>query len=116
MLDFDFICGREKASVAGLVYPFNASHLQKFYWNTKEVLVPIYQELKDAMAKNVDVDVVVNFSSFRSVYETTVDIMKYPQIKTIAIIAEGVPERQTRSLIKMAKEKGIQIIGPATVG
>jgi ATP citrate (pro-S)-lyase len=116
MLDFDFICGRQKGSVAGLVYPFNASHLQKFYWNTQEVLLPIYQQLDEAISKNADVDVVVNFSSFRSVYETTVDIMKHPQIKTIAIIAEGVPERQTRSLIRIAKSKGISIIGPATVG
>lgn len=37
------------------------------------------------------------------------------QIHTIAIIAEGIPEAQTRRLIKMADEKGVTIIGPATV-
>merc|ERR1719498_1506484 len=37
-------------------------------------------------------------------------------IKTIAIIAEGVPECQTRSMIKKAQEKKVGIIGPATVG
>merc|ERR1719498_1509466 len=37
-------------------------------------------------------------------------------IKTIAIIAEGVPECQTRSMIKKAQEKNVGIIGPATVG
>lgn len=37
------------------------------------------------------------------------------QIHTIAIIAEGIPEAQTRKMIKMADEKGITIIGPATV-
>merc|ERR1712137_588833 len=30
--------------------------------------------------------------------------------------AEGVPEQQTRSLCKMAEEKCVGIIGPATVG
>lgn len=37
------------------------------------------------------------------------------QIHTIAIIAEGIPEAQTRKLIKVADEKGVTIIGPATV-
>merc|ERR1711957_109957 len=42
--------------------------------------------------------------------------MKFEQIKTVAIIAEGVPEQQTRDIIKVAEEKQIGIIGPATVG
>jgi hypothetical protein len=39
----------------------------------------------------------------------------YFQIRTIAIIAEGIPENLTRQLIKTADEKGVAIIGPATV-
>ena len=42
--------------------------------------------------------------------------MEFPQIKTIAIIAEGIPENFTRKLIKLAKAKDVTIIGPATVG
>merc|ERR1719421_290819 len=38
------------------------------------------------------------------------------KIKTIAIIAEGVPERQTRLLVKKAQDNKVGIIGPATVG
>jgi len=37
------------------------------------------------------------------------------QIRTIAIIAEGIPEALTRKLIKAADKKGVTIIGPATV-
>jgi ATP citrate (pro-S)-lyase len=116
MLDFDFICGRPFPSLAAMVYPFTANHYMKFYWKTTEVLIPVYQELKSAIAKHPEVDVVVNFSSFRSVYESTQDILKYEQIRTVAIIAEGVPERQTRALIDQAKAKSVTIIGPATVG
>merc|ERR550514_346956 len=42
--------------------------------------------------------------------------MAYKQIKTVAIIAEGVPEQQTRDIIKTAESKDVGIIGPATVG
>ena len=68
------------------------------------------------MAKHTDVDTVVNFASSRSVYSSTMELMNYPQIKSIAIIAEGVPERRAREILHVARKKGITIIGPATVG
>ncbi|KAF5304659.1 hypothetical protein FQR65_LT18841 [Abscondita terminalis] len=91
MLDFDFVCRREEPSVVAIVYPFTGDHKQKFYWGHKEVLVP------GRLTRDVET-------------------MEYPQIRTIAIIAEGIPENMTRKLIKLANEKGVSIIGPATVG
>eukprot|EP00969_Alexandrium_andersonii_P200054 8837033-Alexandrium_andersonii.AAC.1 len=41
---------------------------------------------------------------------------KYPRIKTVAIIAEGVPEQQTKDLLMEAEAKKVGIIGPVTVG
>ena len=41
------------------------------------------------MEKHSDVDTVVNFASSRSVYSSTLELMEHPQIKAIAIIAEG---------------------------
>merc|ERR1711937_1057526 len=79
--------------------------------------IPVYKTIEQAVKKHPNVSVVVNFASFRSVYESTMQALEYPkQIKTIAIIAEGVPERQTRSIIKKAEAEGVGIIGPATVG
>jgi len=63
------------------------------YWGTSETLLPVYQSVEKAMAKHSEVDTVVNFASSRSVYTSTMELMEYPQIKSIAIIAEGVPER-----------------------
>ena len=63
------------------------------YWGTSETLLPVYQSTEKAMAKHTDVDTVVNFASSRSVYQSTMELMEFPQIRTIAIIAEGVPER-----------------------
>ncbi|KAJ3031659.1 UNVERIFIED_CONTAM: citrate synthase, partial [Siphonaria sp. JEL0065] len=116
MLDFDFMCKRPQPSVACMIYPFGGHHVQKFYWGTKETLLPVYTSLEEAMTKFPDVDVLVNFASFRSVYDSTIEILKFPQIKTIAIIAEGVPEKRARQLLHAAKDKGVLIIGPATVG
>ena len=117
MLDFDFMCKRLKPSVAAMVFPFGANHYIKFYWGTNEVLIPVYQSMADACAKHSDASVVVNFASFRSVYDSVKETLDLTSnIKTIAIIAEGVPESQTRKLNKLAQDRGVGIIGPATVG
>ena len=116
MLDFDFSCGRETPSVAAMIYPFGGHHIQKFYWGTKETLLPVYTSLEEAVKKHPEVDVVVNFASSRSVYSSTLEVFKYSQIKSIALIAEGVPERHAREILHLAVQKGVLIIGPATVG
>ncbi|XP_003708319.1 ATP-citrate synthase [Megachile rotundata] len=116
MLDFDFVCRRSEPSVAAIVYPFTGDHKQKFYWGHKEILIPVYKQMKDAMTKHADADVMVTFASLRSAYDSAVETMQFPQIRTIAIIAEGIPENMTRKLILMAQQKNITIIGPATVG
>ncbi|CAF96059.1 unnamed protein product, partial [Tetraodon nigroviridis] len=116
MLDFDYVCSRLEPSVAAMVYPFTGDHKQKFYWGHKEILIPVYKNMSEAMKKHPDVDVLISFASLRSAFDSTMETMQYPQIHTIAIIAEGIPEAFTRKIIKAADEKGVTIIGPATVG
>ncbi|KAL0058396.1 ATP citrate lyase subunit 1 [Marasmius tenuissimus] len=118
MLDFDYSCGRQTPSVAAMIYPFGGHHIQKFYWGTKETLLPVYTSVKDAVAKHPDVDVVVNFASSRSVLGSTMEILKghSDAIRCIAIIAEGVPERHAREILWEAHERQVLIVGPATVG
>ena len=75
----------------------------------------VYKEMSEAMSRQPKADVMVNFASLRSAYDSTMEAMQYPQIRTIAIIAEGIPEAKTRVLISKANELGVTIIGPATV-
>lgn len=116
MLDFDYSCSRSTPSVVAMVYPLVGDHRQKFYWGHKEILIPVYKKMDDAMKAHQDADVLVSFASLRSAFESTVEALQYPQIRTIAIIAEGIPENLTRKLIQLANQKGVTIIGPATVG
>ena len=118
MLDFDYVCKRQQPSVACMVYPFGGEdHVQKFYYGTQELLVPVYCSLKTAVGKHPDASVLVNFASFRSVLETTFEAFQFSdKIHTHAIIAEGVPQRHTRKIIQRARQLNVTIIGPATVG
>lgn len=115
MLDFDYACGRETPSVAGIINPTRAGWHRAFF-GTKEILIPMYRTFKEAAQKYPKVDVMVNFASFRSAFATSMEALEHPNIKTVAIIAEGIPERKSRILAAKAKELDKMIIGPATVG
>lgn len=124
MLDFDHLCGRKQPSVSAIVYPFAGAHYRKFFWGSQEIMISVMPSLAEIFAKNPSskLDTLVNFASCRSVYESTKEALAIPNIKTIAIIAEGVPERRTLQLIKLAETRPeaaggrVTIIGPATVG
>ena len=115
MLDFDYLCRRKDPSVVALITPERGG-FEKFFWGTKEIRVPRITSLKEAAARFPEADVLVNFASQRSAYDVTIEALEIPTIRTVAVIAEGIPERQSRRMAALAKEKGKWIIGPATVG
>ena len=116
MLDFDYASGRQTPSVAAIVNPAGSDSLAKFYFGTREILIPVYKTTEKAAQKHPNVDVFINFASFRSAVSSTEEALAIPQLKTIVIIAEGVPERHMKLLTAKAKAQGKVIIGPATVG
>jgi len=115
MLDFDYICRRDEPSVVAIVNP-TRDGLHKCFWGTKETQIPMYKTLEAATKKHPEADVMVNFASMRSAYPSTKEALETDTIRTVAIIAEGVPEHRTKELIKIAKDRDKWIIGPATVG
>ena len=116
MFDFDTACGRATPSVAAMVYPFGGNHSQRFYWGRKEVMVPVYTTVAEAVERHQHVTVLVNFASLRSAPGVVNSALALGVFRAIAVIAEGIPERDTRRLNKAARDKGVVIIGPATVG
>ncbi len=116
MLDYDYVIKRDKPSVAAIVAPTSSNKFDKFFFGTDEVMIPIYRSTEEAAAAHPNADVLLNFASFRTAYDVTMDALKLPQFKTIMITAEGIPERLARIMNKTARDKGVLIIGPATVG
>lgn len=115
MLDFDYVCGRPRPSVAAIV-DLESGGWHKAFFGKKEILVPMYTTTREAAQMHPDADVFIDFASFRSAYSTAKEAIQIPTIRTLAIIAEGVPERRAKELAALAKQKGKWIIGPATVG
>lgn len=59
----------------------SGDHKQKFYWGHKEILMPVYKNMADAMKKHPEVDVLISFASLRSAFDSTVESMQYPQVE-----------------------------------
>jgi len=116
MLDFDYAAGRKIPSVAAIINPAGADSFSKLFFGKTEILIPIYKTLEKAAKMHPSADVMINFASFRSAAPSSEEALAIPQIRTIVIIAEGVPERRMKLVTAKAKVLGKVIIGPATVG
>jgi len=115
MLDFDYLCRKESPSVVAMITP-ERSGFETFFWGTKEIRIPRLTNIAEATKQFPQADVMVNFASQRSAYDVTMEAINTETIRTVAVIAEGIPERQSRIAAATAKAKGKWIIGPATVG
>ncbi len=115
MLDFDYMCRKDYPSVVAMITPERGG-FEKFFWGTKEIRIPRITSIPEAVKLFPQADVMVNFASQRSAYDVTVEALNADTIRTIAVIAEGIPERLERKLGALAKKLGKWIIGPATVG
>ncbi len=116
MLDYDYVIQREKPSVAAIVAPTSSNKFEKFFYGPDEIMVPVYRSTKEAKAAHPNADVLLNFASFRTAYDVTMEALDIGGFRVIMITAEGIPERLARIMNHRARKEGVTIIGPATVG
>ena len=114
MLDFDFLCARNP-SVSAIVHP-GRKGFHKAFFGQQEILIPVYDSLQEATKKHPHAEVLINFASHRSAHLSSIEALKSDSLKCLVIVAEGIPERQTKELITLAKQQRKLIIGPSTVG
>ena len=107
ILDYDYICEKKNPSVVGIIFPNKAGGYFSVFWGNKEILLPIFKSLDDAISFDKEIDTVINYNSFRSSFGTSMDVIKNDNIKFLAIIAEGMCEKETRILNLLSKKKKI---------
>lgn len=115
MLDFDFLSDRDP-SVSAFINEWKTTSNHKLFFWDKEILIYSFPDFENVPEKIIrDSDTLVNFASYRSALKITKESMNYSNFKNIIIIAEWIPERETREIIALNKDKKINIIWPATV-
>ncbi|PHQ92283.1 MAG: ATP citrate synthase [Sulfurimonas sp.] len=116
MLDYDYTIQRKTPSVAAIVAPTSNNKFEKFFFGPDEVMIPLFKTTKDAKSAQPQADVLLNFASFRTAYDVTMEALEIGGFSSMMITAEGIPERLARAMNQVAREKNVTIIGPATVG
>ena len=141
MLDFDFLSKRKEPSVSAIINPFSRSNTsQFFYWGTGQIRVPVFGSIEDASKamnsiseaeisashnekvclqdqKSKSISCCINFASSRSAFASSKLIIEhFSQLSSLVVIAEGIPERYTKLLIREAQKRKFTFIGPSTVG
>jgi len=117
MLDYDYTISRETPSVAVIVAPTSSTKFEKFFYGPDEVMIPMVRTTAEAAVMFPKADVLLNFASFRTAYDVTMEAIAIEgQFKTVMVTAEGIPERLARGMNQAARDAGVTVIGPATVG
>jgi ATP-citrate lyase alpha-subunit len=117
MLDYDYVIKRETPSVAAIVAPTSSAKFEKFFWGPDEIMIDVFRSTEEAAAAHPNADVLLNFASFRTAYDVTMEALALPgQFRVIMVTAEGIPERLARTMNQAARDAGVTVIGPATVG
>ena len=117
MLDYDYVINRTKPSVAAIVAPTSGNKFEKFFYGPDEIMVPVFRNTAEAAAAFPKADVLLNFASFRTAYDVTMEAISIKgQFRSVMVTAEGIPERLARKMNQAARDAGVIVIGPATVG
>lgn len=114
-LDYDYLIKRDP-SIKGIILPGSDQRFYKCFFGSKEIIIPIFQNYQEAHNLYPEVDTLLNFASARSAFSTSKEAFLTGFFKKVAIVAEGIPENQSRELSQLSKSLDILLFGPATVG
>jgi len=116
MLDYDYLAGKKKPSVLAIVA--SGRKQERYFWGETEVTIRVVSNL-NVLSESLrqKVTAVLNVQSARRILASTTQAVELlPNLQVIDIFAEQTPEAHSLDLIKLASEKNILIVGPASVG
>lgn len=116
ILDYDFLIGRSKPSIVAIIA--SGRNYVRLFYGKREVLVPIYSSSSSVnQTLKGEVNTLLNVSSGRRALTSTIETLDtFPNIKLGTLFAEGIPEKHSIDLFEYAKDRGVDLIGPASVG
>lgn len=116
MLDFDFLIGRDTPSVVGIIASGRRS--ERYFFGPSEVSLPVYPALSGLpAAKRKQVGLVFNvLSGRRAPVAMTEALAGLPELQGGVVFAERLPERAALELRAAAHERGVWLLGGASIG
>jgi ATP citrate (pro-S)-lyase len=116
MLDYDFLIGKKEPSILAIVASNRKQ--ERYFWGESEVIIPVATSLDKIPANMRErATAVLNVQSARRVLSSTDQaLQKLPNLRVLTVFAEQTPEAHSLELAQKAKEHGVLVIGPSSVG
>ncbi len=116
MLDFDYLSGKSAPSVKAVIA--TGRKYLRLFWGTNDTLIPVYSSIVEVPSiLQKQITLFINLNSGRRTMTSTLEAMEaLPSLQGGTLFAENVPEKHSLEMYRVAQEKGLFIIGPATVG
>src|SRR3989344_5710466 len=116
ILDFDFIVGRTRPSIHGVIGLNKKS--ERYFWGDKELLLQVYRNLEVTPNNlNNKINLFLSVVSARRVLFTTdITLKSLTNLLGGVIFAENTPETHSLKLYKEIQSINRFIIGPSSVG
>lgn len=103
-------------NVQAFVHPPDRGKSIEVLYGNQFVSVPIYGSVAEAKAHHPELDTALIYVGADRAFAAAMEALETEGIHFISMIAEGVPEKDAKRLIRKAKETGKLVNGPAAVG
>ncbi|MEK7594539.1 MAG: citrate/2-methylcitrate synthase [Patescibacteria group bacterium] len=116
MLDYNFCIGQDKPNIIAIVG--SGRKQERYFWGHEEIIVKVYSKLGSIPQRQREqATAVLNVQSARRVLSSMQDAFKLlPNLKVANVFAEQVPEAHALLVAAEAREAGVLVTGPASVG
>lgn len=116
MLDYSYCIGDESPQVVAIIS--SGRKQERYFWGNKEVIVPVYSSLQDVSEETRSaISGLLDVRSARRVLSGMKEALELlPGLEAVNIFAEQVPEEHSLEVEKLAKQHGVLVAGPASVG
>lgn len=115
MAEFRYMI-KQPLNVSAFVYPPDAGKTNEIICGTELVMIPIYKTVAEATASHPEINTSLVYIGADRAYAGTMEALNDPHIKTVSMITEGVPEKDSKLLGKHARKLGKTFNGPSSIG
>ncbi|MDX2127657.1 MAG: citrate/2-methylcitrate synthase [Chloroherpetonaceae bacterium] len=115
MTEFNYLT-KTPISVAALINPSDAGKLIEVTYGNQYVDIPVFAKISEAVKAIPELNTALIYVGAERAYDAAAECINSKPIQLISMITEGLPERDAKMLIKLAKKKNKLLNGPSSVG
>jgi len=103
-------------TVQAFVFPPDAGKINEVPFGSEIVSIPVYKTVAEAVAQHPEINTSLVYVGPDRALGAAREALNTNSIRLVSMITEGVPEKDTKLLSRIAREKGKIFNGPSAIG